>query len=272
MSPTFFRSSRALALLGAVAVGSSLALASVALAGMRLGFGFLMVCGALPTALAGLVWALALRRSVFVGWALAAPLAGVSALVTGLVAALFAGTGDLQRTLGLGPLHALGTFAGMVLLGLPLAWSRRQASLGLAGAERGEVLVGVECVWVSSWALVVRGVIERMRFKDDAVFLFPLEITGQHAMLALGLLGAVSGLATTALALWRGRQRRALIASAAAGERPDYRVEHTPAGSVLVRMRVVADDYRQSDTDEESFALDEDAFAAAHPGRRAPGA
>ena len=80
MSPGFFRSSRALPLLGAVAVSSSLALAAAATTGMVLshaaGLGFLTACGALPTVLVGLVWVALVRRSRLAGWLLALPLEG----------------------------------------------------------------------------------------------------------------------------------------------------------------------------------------------------
>jgi hypothetical protein len=72
-------------------------------------------------------------------------------------------------------------------------------------------------------------------------------------------LGLLAGGATNSLAALRGRQRRALIEEAESGARPDYRVEHTAAGRVLIRVRPAsADDYRQADADEESFALEQE--------------
>ncbi|RYZ46950.1 MAG: hypothetical protein EOO72_00750 [Myxococcaceae bacterium] len=274
MFPAFFRSSRALPLLGAVAVGSSLALAAAATTGMVLshaaGLGFLTACGALPTVLVGLVWVALLRGNRLAGWLLALPLAAASAAPMMVMASPYQPVGELHWTLTVGLLHALATSGAMLMLGLPLAWSRRQARLGLAGAERGEILVGVECVWLAAWALVVRAAIEQLRYRDDVLAGVALEAPGQRALLALAVIGVVSGLGTAALALWRGRRRRALIASAEAGERRDYRVEHTPAGRVLIRVRVAADDYRQADADEESFDLDEAAFEAARSAPPAP--
>ena len=291
MLPTILRSSRALPYLSVLSVGLSLAaitgLASGPLSEGGQGFGHTALITALPTLVVGTAWAAMLRwrrttgrRQIRLGWLLSIPLA---ALNGGLAGALLLSHKDLATSL-LGFVLGL-TLGAMVwapamlvtllVFGAPIAWSQRQARRGLAGAERGETLVGAVCLLLSAAVLVTLLVghekvwTPTLSGLENVPMVLPLLRPGQVGTLFLSVvaaLGVVTSLATMALAVSRGRRRRALVEAAESGARPDYRVEHTDAGRVLIRVRPAStDDYRQADLDEESFALDPEAPDASRP-------
>jgi hypothetical protein len=134
----------------------------------------------------------------------------------------------------------------LALFGLPIASAQRLAKKGLAGEERGELIVGLVCAVISLVGLVISF--------DGAHFpgLGPL----LEAPRLFSLLGLVAGLATTIIAQARAARRRAFVTRAEAGNAPGYRIDTTDEGKVLVRIVAQGKGYRVADFEEEVFELD----------------
>lgn len=223
----------------------------------------LAVC--LPTLFVGLIWALLLRNprtvrpgSTFrVAWLWSIPLAAFnSGLAAGLMMVLEAQSGYLQRFFG-GFLLGISVGATiwipamllvLLLLGGPIAWSQRLAAKGLAGAERGEGIVGGVVASASIAALAY-------------VFGLPAakELFGFIGLLltqASAVLGVLVGLAALTLAAARTRGRQAFVKRVEAGNEPLFRVESTDEGKVLYRVVSQGEGYRVADYEEEFATLD----------------
>jgi hypothetical protein len=230
------------------------------------------VLGGLPTLVCGLLWAWLLRvptkmarGSVRVGWLASIPLAMLNA---GFTAALLFSTAkglDLKSfalTVVFGATFGVFLWGPALLLtlacfGLPIASAQRLAKKGLAGEERGEVIVGLACAAIAALGLWI------------ALSVDPhAEASGANAWITRGfaLIGLVAGASAVALGLAREARRRAFVAAAEAGTIPGYRIEATDEGKVLVRIVAQGQGYRVADFEEEVFELDE-AGQARRPAR-----
>jgi hypothetical protein len=248
--------SRTLALLNVLAVGTSLAAFVGGLLSGMLGPQMASTAGiALPTCVAGLVWALLLRVPKTVGtagirwgWLASVPIAYANCAA----AIAFSASHEpelFSRVFGALLLALLGAIVwvpalGLTLLcfGVPLAWAERLAKRGLAGGERGEMWVGVV-----SAALCVAAV-------TLVPEVFPIRDHAGHAIIrGFALAGALTGGLSTTLSTLRARRRRLFVASVEAGRVPGYRVEPTREGTRLLRVTTQGDGYRVADDEEEMF-------------------
>jgi hypothetical protein len=288
MVPDAFRSARALRAFNTVAVGFSLAAVTAAVFPQIFrGEPNVAFAVGLPTALFGMLWAQVLRRRPRVGaperlhpgWVAAIPLAlGNGAASASLLAgSTWGGFGN----------YAVGALAGatlggifwvpalvltLVLLGPPIARSQRLAKQGLSGEDLGERNIGLSCAILSLVGLVGAPFIPADYVADPQVsvptnFRFSgaqLVVTpNAWVVVALGVVGAVAGIAAVWLARAREARRRRFVAAALEGKVAGYRVDDTAQGKVLVRVAEGAG-YRVADVEEEVFELDAEGRAVRH--------
>jgi hypothetical protein len=267
MVPTSFQTLRALRVLNICAVG--LALASVVGSVIGLVFGATgapttaTALAAAPTLLCGVVWAWLLRRPATVGktsirrgWVASIPLAMANSGLTVGVLLMRSLHFDLNKFLlsiifgatfgAIVWIPAL--LATLMCFGLPIASAQRLAKQGLAGEERGEWIVGLVCMVMSLVGLALSFSLPHRAWIDSA--------TWTAAPRLFGVLGLVTGLATTGLAGARAARRRAFVAAAEAGDMPGYRIDATDEGKVLVRIVSQGQGYRVADFEEDVFELD----------------
>lgn len=240
-----FQSRQFVAALNVLAVGTALAAATSAAFGMVSPDA--RVASAASTLVVGLLWAAALRSPRRVGrrragWVASPVLACVNSM---LCVGLLSGRDSLLH-----PVQALlmvlvgGALVGavvwvpalaltLIFFGWPIAHAQRLAARGLAGADRGEMVVGAMSALVASLAL--------------------LATPGIHTLLA-GL-ALASGLSAVALSVVRARARAAFVRRVASGEVPQFRVDDAPEGKVLVRVTTTGVAYRVSDFAEEIATL-----------------
>jgi len=272
---------RALRSLNIAGVGLSLAsitcltLGSIAGGDDSIGLAAFVV--GLPTLAVGVFWARLLRwrrtvgkSQLRMGWLLSIPLAALNAALAAGVLMSTEARGD--RVLG----FLVGMLAGatygvfvwfpallltLLLFGVPIWWSQRQAERGLSGEERGEGLVGLAVSVLSlgslavtaglTWHLLFASGVTHPTQKWDWLAPWGVGLTWAYAAggLAAGLLACVQ-------AALRERQRRQIVLQAAAGKIAGLRVDETAEGRVLVRVAPQGDSYRVSDLEEELVALD----------------
>ncbi|MBX3210975.1 MAG: hypothetical protein KF850_02990 [Labilithrix sp.] len=216
----------------------------------------------------GLCWALLLRSRATTqdgrrrGWLQAIPLAlANSATAYGLVRALEHGPGGvvvgalIGATLGaICWIPAL--IATLVCFGLPIAWSQRLAKKGLAGEERGEIIVGVVSALV---ALVAIALIVPVRASNAT--LPPkeqlLEWSGYLVVLGLSLIGAATGAGAAMFAYRREKARRVFVREVEAGAVEGFRIDASDEGKVLIRITSMGQGYRVANFEEPIVGLDE---------------
>jgi hypothetical protein len=267
--PSSFKTLRALRVLNIGAVG--LALAGVVGAVMGLAFhgsgGHLGLdlsgVETAPTLLCGVVWAWLLRRPATVGktsirwgWVASIPLAMSNAGLTLAVMLTHLERMDLGKFLASFLLGAtLGAMvwipallATLVCFGLPIASAQRLAKKGLAGEERGELIVGLVCAVMSLFGVAISFAGAEESGLDASV--------GMAIPRLIALVGLIAGLLTTGLATARAARRRAFVAEAEAGKVPNYRIDATDEGKVLIRIVAQGKGYRVADFEEEVFDLD----------------
>jgi hypothetical protein len=243
-----FRERRNAAALNILAVGASLAACTGS--AFRLFWADTATYAALSTVVIGTLWAAAIRmrsgkRGIPVGWLLSPIFACVNAmlcmalLTTGKPAPDPAGAAILI-VLGGGLIGAIiwipACVLTLLLFGLPVAHAQRIAARGLAGADRGEIIVGI----VSS-----------------VLALVPLVGSPPSIETVLALVAIACGLGAATLASLRERARRAFVRRVAAGEVAHFRVEPSAEGKVLVRVTTTGMAYRVSDFVEEIARLGE---------------
>jgi hypothetical protein len=273
--PDAFRARRLLERLNVAGVGLSLSGATTALlVSMTGAMGSSALFVAAPTLAIGILWAALLRdprkvslgawtangrvREARLGWLLCVPLAMLNAGVAagGLV---MSDSGWSIGSFALGMLLGT-TFGAMIWIpalmltilcfGLPIERARRLAEQGLAGKDRGELWVGGASLLVTLLSLLVTAsmLTEERAFRLGVVDLVLL-LTVQIAS------AAVSGLAT--ITAWRReRARKVFVTRVERGEVPQFRIEPTPQGKVLLRVPEGAASYRVSSFEEEVAALD----------------
>lgn len=263
MIPGAFRSRRSLANLNTVGVGLAMAAATAAVFMSLLGAkGFAIPVG-LPTLVLGTVWARLLRWPVTisktsrlrVGWFASIPLAATNAAFAAGIAMQPSWSDGSRIVRFLGGMILGATFGAMfwipalllvlVIFGLPIARAHRLAKQGLAGEERGEATVAAASAAISSAALVV-----------SAFGLGVKRATDVPVVMAFAVLGLFVGVTAFAIARRRDRERQRFVAEVQAGKVPQFRVDDTDEGKVLVRVVAHGDAYRVMDYEEEIAALD----------------
>ncbi len=244
-----FRSWRTTAALNVVAVGASLAALTA--------FAFRAILAfheasfsALSTFIVGVAWAAAVRvkprgKGVRMGWVMSPLFAcGNSMLCVGLLS-----VSDGRSFFDTFAMTILGgAFFGailwipalvltLLLFGLPIARAQSVAARGLAGADRGEIIVGAA---------------------SSALALIPLVAWGAPFEVGLGVLAIACGVSAMFLSVLRERARRAFVRKVEAGKIAQFRVEPSPEGKVLVRVTTSGMAYRVTDFVEEIATLSED--------------
>ena len=242
-----FGARRLVASLNVVAVGA--ALAAITSAAFGLLHGDVQLPAAISTFATGTIWAAALRAPAAagsrmrLGWFLSPILACANSMLC--LALVMLGEHPPSPLDFLGMVILGGAFFGaivwvpalmltLLLFGLPIARAQSLASRGLAGADRGEIIVGVTTTLL---ALASLG----------------LAAPSIHVLPAL--VGAACGVSATVLAALRERARRAFVRSVEAGAVANFRVEPTPEGKVLLRVTTTGAAYRVSDFAEEIATL-----------------
>ena len=244
-----FRERRNAAALNVLAVGASLAACTGS--AFRLLWAQTATYAALSTVVIGTLWAAMIRmrakRNGFpVGWLMSPVFACVNAMLCmALIIASEGHGGNYFESAGVivlggGLIGAIIWIPALVLtlllFGLPIAQAQRIAARGLAGADRGEVIVGL----VSA-----------------VLALLPLVGSPPSIETVLALVAIACGLGATILGLLRERARRAFVRRVEAGEVASFRVEPSPEGKVLVRVTTAGMAYRVSDFVEEIARLGE---------------
>jgi len=261
MDTSIFRSRRTLEALATAAVGTSLAAATgVVFHGTFGGGSGIGLIVALPTLVLGTLWAWLLRSprtvagtSLRLGWLLSIPLAALNASLA--AALLFASDNHGNPVVNFFAGMLMGATFGayfwipgliltLLLFGVPIARGQRLARQGLAGQERGDGFVGAASGLIALVALMV------------AVSARPTPSAWFVALLSGA--GVALGGGVMALAWMRDRMRRAFVAKVEGGEVPQFRVDATDEGKVLVRIVSQAEGYRVADFVEEVAALDRD--------------
>jgi hypothetical protein len=252
-----FRRLRPLRWLNDGAVGASLAACTTAVLA-NLGPALAL---ALPTLVIGVAWMRLLRRPATMrafgrevrrGWLLSVPLAALNAGVACALARPHEWPAMFLLGISLGAIvWGPALVATLLCFGVPVAWSQSLARKGLAGEERGEAIVGAvsAALGVAAGCVPLSTSPERQLATDAAVS------DARVVVVSLACVAVVLGGAAALLALRRERLRRAVVADAEAGKLPQYRVDATAEGKVLVRLATGAT-YRGAALDEVC-ALDE---------------
>lgn len=268
-----FRSLATLRILNVIAVGASLAGATgTVFAAVATGGGgdtFTMV-SSISTFLFGLGWASLLRarpapghRGWRRGWLAAVPLAMGNAAVS--CAALGLGSGDslvenllkgafLGATVG-AVIWVPALIATLLVFGYPIGWAQKRADEGLAGEERGEVVVGAVSASIASLSLAwfVGMFVSRAAALEDS----PPSVPEAVVVGALASLGLLAGALASGFAAHRGRVRRKFVSEVASGAVDGYRVDETAQGKVLVRVTMQGTGYRVANFEEMLAVIDD---------------
>lgn len=268
----FFGSTRALRLLNVSAVGLALAsCTSVVLATIMQAH---VLATGPSTLVAGILWSLCMRStatvpgtSVRTGWLWSVPIAMLNAGVSCSLFLLLDGADPHASSISVALLGMIaGPLVGVVVwgpalvlvlcvFGIPIAWSQQLARRGLAGEERGEVVVGAVCVVLAvfGWLLA------RYASQGHAWTADPTLAPGSGLWFpqASAALAAAAGAAAILLAIRRERQRRAFVRRVAAGAAPGFRIEETPAGRALVRVTELGSAYRVASFTEELYRMED---------------
>ena len=274
MIPSAFQTRGLLRNLNVLAVGAGLASVTGAIFSLMFSSGSdavrLGISTTLPTLVLGMVWAMLLRWRKTVGasalrwgWLASIPLAALNGgLAT--VGLFWNGNNNVLEAVGMGVLFGStigasfwvpGLIATLVCFGIPLAWGQRLAAKGLAGEERGELLVGAVSALVGIFGVLIAAVAPPPHFFD------PSQAWGLSAVRglieAVGVVAALAGGAAALVSQLRAERRRAFVRNVEAGTVPGYRVEQSHEGKVLIRVNAQMPGYRVADFHEEVYALDE---------------
>jgi|LNFM01.1.fsa_nt_gb hypothetical protein len=268
MIPAAFRSKKTLERLNIVSVGASLAaMTGVVLTSIFRDASIMPIVTALPTLVLGMLWVHLLRwdktvtgaeNSVRVGWLLSVPLAALNAaLACGLMLSIDRSPyfrpdffeRFLAGMLAGGLIGAIvwipALLATLLVFGVPLGNAQRLAKKGLAGAERGEAIVGVASAVIGALALALS---LAGSFRSGAGNMWFPQM--------LAVLGAVFGASAFASARAREGERKKFVEAVERGEVDRFRVDTTDEGKVLVRVVSQGQGYRVADYEEAVAALD----------------
>jgi hypothetical protein len=278
--PVVFRSPKNLRALNVAAVAGSIAACTSAT------FMFLAhqhewtwaIVAGLPTAFCAALWAACLRwrkttkTGVRYGWLLSVPLAALNSALSGGAFLAFDAfsyePSEASSSMGgfVGGALLGGTFgvvvwlpaliAVLVTFGLPIARAQKMARLGIAGEERGEVLVGVVAAVLGAIALAIAWSAHGPIADYSPALWRSASDMGRVFMHVLSMAAVACGLTAAWTALVREARRRKFVARVEASEVPGFRVEKSRVGKVLLRVAPVAH-YRIADVSEELFELDD---------------
>ncbi len=223
---------------------------------------------ATPTLVLGAVWASLLRWKrtlgngrLRVGWIASIPLAAGNAGLSAI--ALLPSAGRLASPSDVFSMFALGVTFGAIIwipallltllfFGVPLAWAERRAREGLAGAERGERIVGLIAAFLG-WASIGISLQTQQHYHRFE----PITFFDRVLFLSFAIIAIASGLSAAAIATWSDLRRRRFVREVEAGKREGYRIDPSAFGKVLVRVSSQGEGYRVADVEEELFGLDE---------------
>ncbi|WP_394835411.1 hypothetical protein LVJ94_00605 [Pendulispora rubella] len=263
--PEAFQSRHAIRRLNIGAVGLALGcITGIVLGevvGRRSDYSEVALAIAFSTFCVGAFWAAFFRpkgvaghRGFRIGWGISAVLAMLNAqLACLLVAGVHDGYVGLEEvvqmlvaapTLGI-VLWLPALLFTFVCFGAPIVRAQVLAEKGLAGAERGELLVGTACVAIAGLGLLLSLAMPSAQWLDA---FSPIRVVGYLGMLA-------GGMAAYAASIREGR-RRAFVREVEAGNVAGFRVDPSPEGKVLVRVTSHGEGYRVSDFREELVELD----------------
>lgn len=254
-----FGSTLALRNLNVAAVGFALTACTVSVLGAMSFSGY---ATGPSTWIAGVAWALCMRSRKTVGrsrvrqgWLWSIPIAMLNAA---FASSIFLATEGGPAIAGflVGPIFGVVIWAPALLLtllcfGLPIAWSQRAAERGLAGEERGELVVGVICTILAGFGALFAPLAGQTR-----------GVPGLWLADATALLGVLCGATAAGLALRREWQRQRFVQQVRAGNVHGFRVDDTPEGRVLVRVTELGSGYRVANFTEELYTLDQDDLAS----------
>lgn len=282
--PKTFRSLATLRILNVLAVGASLAAATGAVFGWVFGRPFatdptlsdpsfegrVASLTALSTFLFGIVWAIVLRSRSTLGrsklrrgWVLSIPLAIANAATAcGLLFVSEHQSRHVLRDLVSGAVVGAtfgvicwlpGLVMTLLAFGVPISWSQQLATKGLAGEERGELVVGAVSAAIACAAAAL--LLPARDVPLDAVG--SATAIGQVTVMLFAVLGASAGSLAAVSSVRRERVRRTFVRRVEAGDVPGYRVDETAEGKVLVRVTSMGAGYRVANFEEPLFGLDE---------------
>lgn len=261
-----FRSLATLRALNIIAVGSSLAGAvgvGLAVCAGLIDTDHLALPSACTTVVFGMMWAALLRLRYTIkgtplrwSWFASAPVAMANAAAA--CAILFFEVDNSLKSIVAGALTGATWGAGvwipalittLLAFGAPIAWAQNRAEKGLAGEERGEVVIGLVSAAISVVSLVLMG-----------TALSPAEhaAEGVLVMTAFSLVGLLAGALATVFAARRALVRRSFVARVEEGAVPGYRVDTSAQGKVLVRVTSMGEGYRVANFEEHLAELDEE--------------
>lgn len=264
MIPAVFRARRAIENLNIAAVGLALgAMTAVAFSVLFNQDKMAWFTGP-TTMLLGALWARLLRWPKTVGntrlrtgWLLSIPLAALNASLAAALMLGFDGShfdpGSFFGGLVAGPIFGVVVWVPALILtllffGVPVAWSQRLAQKGLAGQERGEMVVGATSFLIAMLALV--GATQRHAMQKP---------TGGSSLWLIGAM-SVAGMFCAFVAVissaGRAARRRAFVAEVEAGRVERFRVDVTDEGKALVRVVSQGQGYRVADLEEEIAVMD----------------
>jgi len=279
--PTAFQGRRTLRHLNVAAIGFALACVTGSVVGTlfaewSVAYSMVSFVIAIPTFFIGTAWAALLHsRATFgqsrfrLGWGLSLPLAIVNAqLACILVLSVVRGT-PVVESVASGIMFGA-TFGGLVWVpalvltlvcfGVPIARAQSLAEKGLAGEEKGELIVGTNSAAMAAIGLSLSFWMPSMSSVSEVPALFaPIRI--------FGYLGVAAGATAAYLAWTRAKQRRDFVRDVEAGAITGFRVDEGREGKVLIRVSSRGEGYRVSDFREELFELDASGEATRAPGR-----
>ena len=144
----------------------------------------------------------------------------------------------------------------LLIFGGPISWGHHEAKKGLAGADRGERILGIVCASVALAALAMSFEYSPTHTEEAANAQFNLAFTR-----IVALLGLLCGAAAAVLSQLRETNRAAFVAEAEEGRASGFRVDTTPEGKALVRVSSVGEGYRAAGVAESVVLLDEEGRA-----------
>jgi len=267
-----FRSLGTLRVLNVIAVGFSLAGTTGAILGRLFSKGEVGVACALSTLVFGLAWAALLRNRKTVGatklrwgWVASVPLAaanaGTALGMLGVTSTSNAVEGFLRGAALGGTIGAIvwvpALVATLVCFGYPISWAQKRAQQGLAGEERGELVVGILSGTVALLGLALTTVLLLSPFEPSYEGAVRDPLGPWLVIAALGFVGAASGFLAATFAKRRELVRRLFVRKVEEGAVTGYRIAESAEGKVLMRVTSMGQGYRVANFEEPLCDLDE---------------
>jgi hypothetical protein len=147
-----------------------------------------------------------------------------------------------------------GLIATLVAFGLPIAWAQKRAERGLAGEERGELVIGIVAAGISLLSFLLLSARPWPTVFESGQ---SHESSGRMAIAALVAVGFLSGVLAAAFSTHRERARRRFVRKVETGAVQGYRIDETNEGKVLLRVTSLGSGYRVANFEELLAVLDE---------------